>query len=533
MSDRLRMSGLVSGMDTEAIVGALVSAASYKTTKLKNTQTKLGWKQETWKSLNSEVYSLYSGKLDNLRYTGNYNAKKSTLDSDVATVTADNNAVLGSQTLEVHQMATSGYLTGAQVKIGDTNTLADKSTTLASLGISGIDSDESSVDIKIKFGTGESAKIQTVTLKGSMTMEQVAKAFEEKGVSANYDASNGRFFIASKSSGADANFEIEREDSSAAALDALGLGYTYSDDGGKRTYNYTSSGAVKIQGQNAKIKLNEVEFESSSNTFAVNGLNITVKGLSEKLTDGDAPTYKKSSIVTSVDVDTVYDSIKDFFKSYNELIKKMDTYYNADAAKGYDVLSDDEKEAMSDEEVEKWETKIKDSLLRKDSNLNSLINLFKNGLSKSYEVNGTNYSLASFGIATLGYFEAKDNEHGMYHIDGDPDDDSSKSKDDTLKKMIASDPEAVSGFFTQLFKGVYTELNTSMRFIEGTRSAMKVYDDKILQKEYDNLTSEITAQEQKVQDLEDYYYDKFTAMEKALSKLNTQSGSFASMLGNG
>ena len=119
MSDRLRMSGLVSGMDTEAIVGALVSAASYKTTKLKNTQTKLGWKQETWKSINSEVYSLYSGKLDNLRYSGNYNAKKATIDSDVATVTADNNAVLGSQTLEVHQMATSGYLTGDVVKTTD------------------------------------------------------------------------------------------------------------------------------------------------------------------------------------------------------------------------------------------------------------------------------------------------------------------------------------------------------------------------------------------------------------------------------
>jgi hypothetical protein len=32
MSDRIRMSGLVSGLDTESIVTALVSAASYKTT---------------------------------------------------------------------------------------------------------------------------------------------------------------------------------------------------------------------------------------------------------------------------------------------------------------------------------------------------------------------------------------------------------------------------------------------------------------------------------------------------------------------
>ena len=523
MSDRLRMSGLVSGMDTEAIVGALVSAASYKTTKLKNTQTKLGWKQETWKSINSEVYSLYSGKLDNLRYSGNYNAKKATIDSDVATVTADNNAVLGSQTLEVHQMATSGYLTGDVVKTTD-GEKASSTTEFGQLVSSGLSEAEIQTGVTIKVAIGSETK--EVTIAGNDTMASIAEKFSKIGLNANFDATNGRFFLASTTSGADANFEIDygnATDSEKIVIAALGLKYTE---------NEASSGAVKIKGQNAKIVLNGAEFEAASNSFSINGLNVTVKGVSEKITDGEPPTYKKSSVVTSVDVDTIYDSIKDFFKSYNELIKKMDTYYNADAAKGYDVLSDDEKDAMSDEEVEKWEGKIKDSLLRKDSNLNSLINLFKNGLSKSYEVNGTKYSLASFGIATLGYFEAKENEHGMYHIDGDPDDDSSKSKDDALKKMIASDPEAVSGFFTQLFKGVYTELNTSMRFIEGTRSAMKVYDDKLLQKEYDNLTNDIAAQEKKVQDMEDYYYDKFTAMEKALSKLNTQSGSFASMLGN-
>ena len=46
--------------------------------------------------------------------------------------------------------------------------------------------------------------------------------------------------------------------------------------------------------------------------------------------------------------------------------------YNADSAKGYEPLTDDEKDAMSDSEVEKWEKKIKDSLLRKDSTINGV-----------------------------------------------------------------------------------------------------------------------------------------------------------------
>ncbi len=537
-SDRIRMSGLVSGLDTETIVGALVSAASYKTTKLKNTQTKLGWKQETWKSLNSEVYSLYSGKLDNMRYQGNYNAKKATIDNDIATVTADNNAILGSQTLEVHQMAKSGYLTGGKVTMENTDTLAGSSALLGDVfGISNFSADEVANGFKINVTVGGQAK--EVALDVNMTMDKVAEAFSKAGVSANYDATTGRFFLASKTSGESANFEIEygevgeNKTTAQKVLDKLGLAYKYTDTDGKREYDYSVSGGntpVKIQGQNAKIVLNGAEFESASNTFNINGLNITAKGVSEK--DPSEPgKFKASTVTTSVDVDAVYDSIKDFFKSYNELINKLDTYYNADAAKGYDVLSEKEKEAMSDDEVEQWEKKIKDSLLRKDDNLNTLISLFKDNLSKSYVIGGKSYSLSSFGIETLGYWEAKDNEHGMYHIAGDPDDDSTKSKDDVLKKMISSNPEAAGEFFSTLFKGVYNELNKSMRFVEGTRSAMKIYDDKLLQTEYDKLGKDIESQEKKVTDLEDFYYDKFTAMEKALTKLNAQSSSFSSMIG--
>ncbi len=531
------MTGLVSGLDTETIVQALVSAASYKTTKLKNTQTKLGWKQEIWKSMNSEVYSLYTGKLDNLRYEGNYNAKKATVDDDIATITADNNAVLGSQTLEVHQMATSGYLTGGKVTIGTGTELAKASTQLGTLLDSELSSSIAANGVSIKVTVGNTDK--EVKLNADMTMDQIAAEFSKAGLSANYDEKTGRMFLASTTSGADSNFEINFSSNGPDAQTVLKkLGLAYSIDATTGQYGKldgVENSPVKIKGQNAKIVLNGAEFESASNTFNINGLNITAKGVSEK-DPTDPNKYRQSTITTSVDVDTIYNSIKDFFKTYNELIKKMDTYYNAKANKDYDVLSEDEKEAMSDDEVEKWENTIKDSLLRKDDNLNTLINLFKDGLSKTIKLkdasgNEKAYSLASFGINTLGYFEAGENEHGMYHIDGDPDDEASKSKDDSLKKMIASNPEAVSGFFSQLFKGVYNSLNKEMRFIEETRSAMKVYDDKVLQKEYDRLTNDIKKQEEKVTEMEDHYYSQFTAMEKALSKMNSQSSSFASMLG--
>ena len=45
----MRMSGLMSGMDTETIIKELVSAKQTKVDDAKKAQTKLQWKQDAWK----------------------------------------------------------------------------------------------------------------------------------------------------------------------------------------------------------------------------------------------------------------------------------------------------------------------------------------------------------------------------------------------------------------------------------------------------------------------------------------------------
>lgn len=65
---------------------------------------------------------------------------------------------------------------------------------------------------------------------------------------------------------------------------------------------------------------------------------------------------------------------------------------------------------MSDSEVEKYETKIKDALLRRDSNLSTISSALKSIMSGGVDVNGKTMYLSDFGVETLGYFEAPDNE---------------------------------------------------------------------------------------------------------------------------
>ena len=118
----IRLSGMVSGMDTESLVAALVSSYSLQKDNLTKAQTKLSWKQDSWKAMNTKIYGFYSGKLSSARLSKSYNLKSASISSDkFAKVTASSSAVNGTQTLEVEELAATGYLTGGQVEGVDEN----------------------------------------------------------------------------------------------------------------------------------------------------------------------------------------------------------------------------------------------------------------------------------------------------------------------------------------------------------------------------------------------------------------------------
>lgn len=283
------------------------------------------------------------------------------------------------------------------------------------------------------------------------------------------------------------------------------------------------SNAVQVAAQDAEIELNGVTYKSASNSITVNDLTITA--LQE--TNG-----QEISITTSANVQGMYDTIKDFLKQYNELIKEMDTLYNAESSKGYEPLTDDEKEAMTDTEIEKWEKKIKDSILRRDDTLSSVMNLMTTAMSKSFKLsNGKTYSLSSFGIKTQGYFSAEENEGSVFHIDGDADDELTSGNADKLMKALQEDPDSVQEFFQQLTGDFYEKLNKKMGTSTHNHSIYTIYNDKTMQKEYDEYTKTIKKWEEKVANMEDYYYKKFSAMETALSKLQSQTSALGSLLG--
>lgn len=279
--------------------------------------------------------------------------------------------------------------------------------------------------------------------------------------------------------------------------------------------------AHKIQGQDAEFIMDGVEYTSKNNNLSVNGMTITAM---------EANPGKEITLTTTDDTDGIYDMIKGLFTSYNELVIEMDTLYNADSAKGYEPLTSEEKDALADSEVEEWEKKVKDSLLRRDSTLSNVTNAMKMVMMTGVTVNGKTMYLSDFGIETLSWDKAKDNERGAYHIAGDPDDVNSKGSDDVLRTMIAKDPDTVANFFVGLTRNMHDELAKKMSPTK-LSSALTVYDDKKMKEEYDQYTKDIKKQEEKLNAYIDKWYAKFSAMETALSKLQSKNNSLTSLFG--
>lgn len=670
----MRMTGLISGLDTETLITQMISGHKTKVENAQKEQTKLKWKKEAWSSLNTKLYSFYTGALSNFKSVGTYKAKKveSTDDSKIK-VTSSNSAVNGVHTLSVKQLASSAYLTGASlqnkafnttsyvaaenadVKLSDlkdskgydleldgksfeisykttgpdgqeatvTKTItaqAGSDGTLQSVidnmnqslkdeginmtvsynatkgalefvnntaqEVKGADGTvtgyEGGVDYTLKtadddaakalgiskdgvtvsqkksdageniltmssafhvktvsdtaaavtgstkltdmgiadgttytmtVGSGSDAKTYTYTIDQTTTLKSLAAQFSKMGVAASYDEKQGRFFVNSAESGAAYDFTLTADN--ADAVSKLGL---------------DAASATKVDAADAIVVYNGATFQQSSNNFSLNGLNFTVNDVTTAKDEQGNIKDNPIRMTVSTDTDTIYKAVKDFVKEYNSLIKEMNALYNADRAKDYEPLTSDEKENMSEKEIEEWEQKIKDSLLRRDDKLSSLTSSMRTTLNKSVEYTNTNgetkrYSLASFGINT-----GRWNEYGQLHINGDLDDADYKDYDDKLRAAIEEDPGALIQTLSTLGGELYTNFQKAMKSSDYS-SALTFYDDKQMDIEISSYDDKIKKLQEKMNDVEDRYYKQFAAMESALAKLQSSQSSLSSLFG--
>ncbi len=307
---------------------------------------------------------------------------------------------------------------------------------------------------------------------------------------------------------------VTAESADASALKNLGLGQI---DGKAVAETSEGEGMVVIAAADSIVQVNGATLTSSSTTLDVNGLTLNLIGVTDE----------EVKLTVSDDNSAVYDSIKEFINEYNAVLADLNEYYHADSARDYDMLTDEDKEAMSDEEVEKWEDKIKSSLLRRDSTLGGIIDTMR-GVMTSTTItasNGKTYSLANLGITTGTDYK----EYGLLHIKGDEDDTEYADDDNTLQNLLNEDPDVVAEVLSGITTKLYESLNKKMASTT-LSSALTFYNDKEMNSQLSDYKKDISDWEDKLADLEERYYKQFTAMETAMSKLNSQQNLFTSYL---
>ena len=512
MSDRIRMGGLISGIDTDSIIESLVSTKKKKVTDAKADQKKLEWKQTIYGDINTNIKGLFQSNLSVMRFSGSYKKMTTAVsNSSAASVITGDGAVNATQKLRVEKLAKSAYLTGLDLNGESKDKTFTATTTLSELGF-----DKASDTISLNIGGTDQ---EPLTVTGETTISDVLTYLKDAGLNASFDEDTQRIFISAKSTGSSGDFTLS--DGGNGALEALGLKVATKEEKEADNYN-PEKYASKINGSDAIIYLNDAKFTSDSNTFKIN--NLTITALDET---GD----KEVTLTTTTDTSGIYGMIKDMITQYNKAVNDIDKYYNADSIRKYSMLTDEEKEAMSEKEVEEYENKIKSGLLKGDGNLLSLRSLFTESMSTGIEIGGKTYYLSDFGIGTGSYFDTADNEKHALHINGDKDDSAYKDKADRLSEMIASDPELVTEFFTKLSQGLYSKLDGASKSVDGYRSYGNFYDDKKMKSDYTKYNSTIKDLEKKANEYEDRLYKQFSSMESALASLQKKSSALAGLLG--
>ncbi len=477
MSNTIRFSGLSSGMDTEAVVKALVLPYQNKVDTAKQDKQLLEWKKDAYKEMNTKISSFYNNYIYKMSLQGTFNKTKVSV-SNPNIIKMDQNAVIpeGNHTVKVENMA-SGAIVSTKTIQG-----ATKQTTLGE-----INGDLPS-EFSMTVGTGSNAKTINVGITDDMTIEHfelaVKNALSDEGidnVSFKFDEKSSAFIASTTKTGA--SQQITMNEDSLKVLNATGV----------------------TQGQDAKIIYNGgVEVTSSTNKIEVNGLAFNIAGTSNETI----------TISSAKDTDGMIDFVKGFVEEYNKLVEEINSKLQADSAKGYKPLTDAQKEEMSEKQIEKWEEKIKNSLLRNDSTLRDISSMMRQTLGQAVG-DGAIKMLSDLGITTGEW-----RERGKLHID-----------EDKLRKAITEDSSSVAEFLNGLGKTLDKQFKEKLSTTNDVKSYNSLFNDKLLTQSIQSKEKTIIDAEARLTRMEDMYYKRFTAMEKMLNQYNSQSTWLSQQLG--
>ncbi|MCR4441617.1 MAG: flagellar filament capping protein FliD [Peptococcaceae bacterium] len=496
VSTNLRIGGLSSGIDTDSIVQDLMKAARAPLDKKVREKTLWTWKQADYRSINLSLLNLKNAAF-NMKLESPFLAKQvTTEDAGIVTATAANTAAGGTYSIKVLQLATAASNASTGAVSADPDDKIDAGASILSQAAKwavpgGFFDGKTEADTFTVTVNGEEF---TFTYGDSLN-GIIAEINEnsEAAVSLFYDSATDRVALSSTVTGASAGLEVT---------------------GDFFTTVLRVDNLQKSSGTDASFELNGLQTTRSGNTFTINGVTFSLKGLTAGGLGGAA-----TRVEVRADGDAVYNLIADFVNTYNEIYEAIDSKLKEERYSDYYPLTDEEKSAMSEKEIELWEEKAKSGLLKNDALLGGILSSIRSAMSGMLQGVDGPRSLAEIGITTGSYW---DGNGGKLVIN--------ESK---LRAALAEDAEGVASLFNNDGgaageQGVAVRLYNTLvsgigRITSYAGSSSALYDQSYISRTIREIDSRIATLEERLAKQEERYWRQFTAMERAISSLNQQS----------
>lgn len=574
-----------SGLDIESLVKMGMMNKQNQYDKMYQTQLKQTWVKEAYNTVYTDVKA-FKESMSTFKMQSNMSAMQATSsNNDVVSVTANGAAAAMNHKITVEQVASNAYLMTANgEKIGRANAsaAAANSAYLKDVLFSGgatkttVDGQTSylvkndktgkndtfkgsdvAISIEVQDSDEKDSNGNYVTHKVEFTYDQIfgdnktlndlATAFSNSGanIQGGYDTVNDSFSLYNKTSGSANKIGLKATNETSKEL--LNKLHLASYDGQNNTLGSaitfeTDKMNVAATGTNAKATIDGKTYESDTNKLNVANVIYNFNGVSAKNADG---TSQASTISVSQDTDKIVDNVKKFVETYNTLIDSLNTKYREEKNTDYKPLTKKQEGEMTESQIDKWNEKAKSGLLYHDNNIYSIISDMRESLYTKVDAvdtvltdsKGNKYSynsMSSIGITS---------STNQGHITLD---------EEKLKKALTEDPDCVYQLFasdqdstyvagstnknqadtytsksdylnTGIANRLYNAMTTNISNLESYAGTSKETDDEsYLGKLITNMNTKMTSFQTLMKSYESKLYEKYDAMEVALSKLGTQ-----------
>ena len=278
-------------------------------------------------------------------------------------------------------------------------------------------------------------------------------------------------------------------------------------------------------GSNSTIEVstdgeNFTTYTSATNLFTFDGTTINLT---------DAKDFKAESVEDYITVETkkdtsgIKDVLKSFVEDYNKLIEDLYNEINTSRPKKnnayFDPLTEEQKDEMDADEIEKWEDQAKQGLLYRDSNITKFLSEIRGVMSRG--ING--FTLRDMGIKLTDNWR----DNGKLEIDEAKMDSAIEAYGDKIADFFTGPDGLAAKLENTIDKAISTKTKnygylTSLAGMENT----KTDTDNQIYKQMKSIQDIIDKLNEKYEKEQERYWSKFTTLEKYMAQMQQQASYF-------